>query len=51
MSVIFSFFQSLGALPDCRDFSNMMANGLATTSTNFLRTLGCILSGPKLLIE
>ena len=41
-----SLFQSLGTFPDCCDFSIMMEGGLATTSANSLRTLGCILSGP-----
>ncbi|KAK4831745.1 hypothetical protein QYF61_018943 [Mycteria americana] len=34
---------SPGPSPDCRDFSNIMESGLATTSANSLRTLGCII--------
>ncbi|KAK4825808.1 hypothetical protein QYF61_002413 [Mycteria americana] len=37
---------SPGTSPDCHDFSNIMESGLATTSANSFRTLGCISSGP-----
>jgi len=46
MGTIFPFFQSPGASPDCHDRSNIMESGLATTSANSLRTLGCILAAP-----
>ncbi|KAK4810922.1 hypothetical protein QYF61_013330 [Mycteria americana] len=38
--------QSPGTSPNCHDFSNIMESGLATTSANSLRTLGCMSSGP-----
>ncbi|KAK4807049.1 hypothetical protein QYF61_018390 [Mycteria americana] len=38
--------QSPRTSPDCHDFSNIMESGLAATSANSLRTLGCISSGP-----
>lgn len=40
----FSFFQSLGTLPDSYDVSNMLEAGLATTAGISLRTLECISS-------
>jgi len=43
---MFPFFQSLGTSPDCHDLWNIMESGLAMTSANSLRTLGCISSGP-----
>ncbi|XP_053908173.1 olfactory receptor 14A16-like [Cuculus canorus] len=42
----FPFFQSPGTSPDCHGFSAIMESGLATTSANSLRTLGCISSRP-----
>jgi len=46
MGKMFPIFQSTGTLPDYHDLSNIMESGLATTSANSLRTLGCISSGP-----
>lgn len=42
-----SLFKSPGTSPDCQDFSNIMESGVAAASANSLRTLGCILSGPR----
>lgn len=42
---MFPFFQSLGTLPDCHDFSNV-AETVWATSASSLRTLGCISSDP-----
>jgi len=46
MGVMFPLFQSVGTAPGCHNFSNMMDSGLATSSASFLRTHGCISSGP-----
>jgi len=46
MDAMFPFFQSPGTSSDCYDFSNIVKSGLASTSANSLRTLGCISSGP-----
>ncbi|GAB0190261.1 mitochondrial enolase superfamily member 1 [Grus japonensis] len=40
------FTMSVGTLPYCQDFSNMMESGLATSSASSLKTRGCISSGP-----
>lgn len=39
-----TFSQVIGTSADCHNFSYMMECGLATTSTNSLSTLECILS-------
>ena len=38
---MFPLFQTLGASPDCHNFSNMMDSGLATSSAGSLRTRRC----------
>lgn len=43
---MFPFFQSMRTSPDFHDFKNMMDSGLKTMSASFLKTLGCMSSGP-----
>lgn len=42
MGAMFPLFYSLGILLDCHECWNMMERGLATSSSNSLRTLACI---------
>lgn len=46
MGVIFPFLPSLRPSPACRDFSNVMDSGLATTSASYFRIHEFISSGP-----
>ena len=50
LAVMFPFFQSPGTVPDNHDFSNMIENGLATTSASSFRFLQMYVVWPHGLV-
>lgn len=42
MAVLVLLFHSMGASPDCHNFSKVMDSGIATSSSSSLGTLRCI---------